>query len=460
MTRIQVFDPTWEVELFKAVLEFPDDQPTQEALQLVRPEWFLVGMHRALWSVILKVQADMGGIDEVSVWTEVKKDRRFSEADRLQIQSTFLEAASRNSGTASTPMEALREAFVRRTMSKLSARIGAASADFQMPIADLEALALQMGDIAISQADREDLAEKPIGLSVSRYLEGVPLQDPDRAHNLVVFGIPKLDDALVAGPGSFGLVAARPSAGKTSLAVQAAVMSQHAGIPTAIFSFEMDFEEVSSRVLACASGHESNLILRHGLRHPSESELMRSARGILAVTKIPGRTFSGVTAKIRQLVRNRGIRLVIVDYFTLINPAETGRHKGRNDAAILGEMSKGFKALASDLGIHILLVSQLNRTVVDGERPTLECLRETGQLEQDASFVLMGWSEKAVYEPDENRVIFWELQKNRGGRRWVKAKTDNDPGRCSFTQEREQETGAVPPPSHQAPLDDGWGGVQ
>lgn len=436
MTRTTVFDTAWEMDLLMACLEWPDDQPTLEALQIVKPEWFLVGLNRALWEIFIAVAEETGGVDAAAIFTKIRKDPRFSEADRMMLTDTLFNSFHRSSaGSAQTPMLALREAHTRRTLGKLAGKIGALAADFVAPMSELEALALQAGDVVMNAADRADMEEGTLADCIDRYLIGEPLLDPHRSRNLAVFGIDTLDRELVAGPGSLGVLAAKTSAGKTSLAAQVLLRSQAAGIQTAAFSMEMDKEELGARLIALASGRNSGQVLRHGVKvGHSLNEDLEVARKIIAITKIPGRTFSAVCAKIRQLVRRWGVRLVVIDYFTLLNPPETGR-RNRNDAALLGEMSKGFKQIAADLGICILLVSQLNRTVADGERPTLECLRETGQLEQDANWVLMLWTEKATYEGDEDRTVFAELQKNRGGKRWIKARTRFSPATSRFEED-------------------------
>jgi len=458
VTRTTVFDTAWEMDLLMACLEWPDDQTTLEALQIVKPEWFLVGLNRALWEMFIAVAEETGGVDAAAIFTKIRKDPRFSEADRMMLTDTLFNSFHRSSaGSAQTPMLALREAHTRRTLGKLAGKIGALAADFVAPMADLEALALEAGDVVMNAADRTDMAEGTMADCIDRYLIGEPLLDPQRARNLAVFGIDTLDRELVAGPGSLGVLAAKTSAGKTSLAVQVLLRSQAAGIQTAAFSMEMDKEELGARLIALASGRNSGQVLRHGVKvGHSLNEDLEVARKIIAITKIPGRTFQAVAAKIRQLVRRWGVRLVVVDYFTLINPPETGR-RNRNDAALLGEMSKGFKLLASDLGICILLVSQLNRTVADGERPTLEALRETGQLEQDANWVGMMWTEKHRYESDEDRIVFVELQKNRGGKRWIKARTRFSPGTSRFEEDiRQTDEDPEQPQGPRLGGDDAW----
>ena len=221
MTRTTVFDTAWEMDLLMACLEWPDDQPTLEALQIVKPEWFLVGLNRALWEIFIAVAEETGGVDAAAIFTKIRKDPRFSEADRMLLTDTLFSSFHRSSaGSAQTPMLALREAHTRRTLGKLAGKIGALAADFVAPMSELEALALQAGDVVMNAADRADMEEGTLADCIDRYLIGEPLLDPHRSRNLAVFGIDTLDRELVAGPGSLGVLAAKTSAGKTSLAVQ------------------------------------------------------------------------------------------------------------------------------------------------------------------------------------------------------------------------------------------------
>lgn len=435
MSRTSVFDEAWELDLLTAVFEWPDAAETISALQTVRPEWFLARLHRALWEVILSCSSDRGGIDEAAIWTMVRKDARFSDSDRMRLEGGLFNLTGRRVvGSASGPAEALREAWLRRSLSKMADGLVRMACDFTASMAELEAKAIELSDLVLSTESRSDVQESDLSGCVDLWLDGSPLMPKALRRNYLVTGLPTIDHAIVAGPGSMGVMAAKTSAGKTSLAaVQVAVRSQASGIQTAIFSLEMGREELAARIIASASGMPSSAILREGIRSRRiETDWVTAARRIQVVTKIPGRTLAAIASKIRQLVKKHGVRLVVIDYFTLINPPELRRNA--TTAYMLGEMSKAFKTLASDLGICILLVSQLNRGVQDGERPTLECLRETGQLEQDANFVVMLWAEKARYEAEEDRIVFVELQKNRGGSRWVKATAEFRPSTSRFVE--------------------------
>ncbi len=445
MSRPTCFDVSWELDLLKACLEWPDDQPTHEALSTVQPSCFMVGANRNLWDIMLKVAGEKGALDAAAVFTAMRKDNRFTEAERAELGELIFRVGTGALGSAEAPAQALREAWLRRQLARLSGALAHKATDFMIPMAELEREAIALGDLGTSQGDREDLRERSMADQVDLYLSGAPLMDSRKGENLLRLGLPTLDQAMQAGPGAFVVMAAKTSAGKTSLAVQALVESQAAGIQSAIISLEMDSEEVGARIIANAARVPSWSVLKAQGQPRRADDRVQAARRILRITKVPGRHFAAITAKVRQLVRRHGVRLVVIDYFTLMNPPDL-----RSSASVayqLGEMSKGLKALAVDLGICILLVSQLNRSVKDGDRPTLEGLRETGQLEQDANVVLMLWTNDANPDPTRAiRLVHVELAKNRGGARWVRTKSEFNPSVCTFTEVTESAAPPEPQP--------------
>jgi replicative DNA helicase len=166
--------------------------------------------------------------------------------------------------------------------------------------------------------------------------------------------------------------------------------------------------------------------------YPTKSWL-GNARGLHVPS---GEPWAAIEAAIRREAR-KGLDCVILDYFTLIEAPDV---KGQVSTAYrLGELSKAMRRLAAQLGLTICVLSQFNRGVEDGKEPSLENLRETGQLEQDAAYVVLLWTERAKYEPHENRIVNGRLAKNRNGARWVLARTEFNPKANRFT-EQERET--------------------
>lgn len=240
---------------------------------------------------------------------------------------------------------------------------------------------------------------------------GVPLIDPRRARKLIYTGLPSLDDALLNLPGTLGVVAATPGGGKSTLMVQAAYESAKRGGKPMLVSLEMDGPEVESRLIAHATGEDHRYILLHGLPKGTSigAENLALFDNIYYDCDLSGISWPSLEARISQAVIRHGVDSVWVDYMTLMNPPEL---KGRNMAASYGEITKACKRTAQKLGIAIVMVSQFNRLAASEPEPQLHHLRETGQLEQDATWCAFMW------ERDGTRWI--KLAKNRSGSRTLK----------------------------------------
>lgn len=280
--------------------------------------------------------------------------------------------------------------------------------------------------------------------------EGKPLVDMTRGTEMVKFGLPGLDGHVVVEPGSLGVIAGKTSAGKTSLCVQALIKTTQAGKPCLVFSLEMTREEIAARWAGLRRGRDSREIKtgrakdEHAVINRTDDfvSTINEAYNTWVVNDDVCLSYDSICKVIRREVELKKIQVVFIDYFTLVNPPDT-RNKNANTAFILGQMSKGFKALAKELKICIVLMSQFNREVDDGEEPYLKHLRETGQLEQDANWVLLLWTNRKTYEPKELRDVWIKIEKNRGGERYGKAYVEFNPATGSFTQ-IERSTEPVP----------------
>jgi len=229
----------------------------------------------------------------------------------------------------------------------------------------------------------------------------------------------KLDE-LLGGfqKGEMVVMAARPSVGKTSLAMNivenAAVLE---GAPLAVFSLEMRRTEIAKRLLASRSGINSAKLKGH-LSDGEYGQLMKTA-GELAEAKIfiddtPGQTMLDIRAKSRRLKAQHDIRLVVIDYLQLVHPP-----RGENRQVQVAEMSRGVKSLARELNIPVLCLCQLNREIEHSERlPRLADIRESGAIEQDADVVLLLHRPQEKYTSSETGLTTDAcivIAKNRNG---------------------------------------------
>jgi replicative DNA helicase len=205
-------------------------------------------------------------------------------------------------------------------------------------------------------------------------------------------GFPDLDKILAGmHRGDLIILAARPSVGKTALALNIAVNAAKAGASTAIFSLEMSASQLVQRIL-CAEARVDSQKLRTGYLADEDWPALMQAMGRLGsiplwVDDTPSISILEVRAKARRLLRDQGQKLIVLDYLQLMQPH--GR-RSENRQVEIAEISRGLKILAKELDCPILALSQLSRAVEQrtSKRPQLSDLRESGAIEQDADVVM------------------------------------------------------------------------
>ncbi len=231
-------------------------------------------------------------------------------------------------------------------------------------------------------------------------------------------GFRKFDD-MTRGlqPSDLIIIAARPSMGKTSFALNVA---QHAAIrqeqPVGIFSLEMSKEALVMRLL-CAEARVDSHRLQAGFASREDWARMAAALGKLAeaplfIDDTPGLSLTEMRAKARRLQADHGLGLLVVDYLQLMS----GRARYENRTQEISAISRGLKGLAKELRVPLVAISQLSRAPEErGGRPRLSDLRESGQIEQDADLVAFIFREELVKPTDSNHgraELIIEKQRN------------------------------------------------
>jgi replicative DNA helicase len=219
-------------------------------------------------------------------------------------------------------------------------------------------------------------------------------------------GYPKLDqmtDGLHAS--EMVVIAARPSMGKTALAMNIAehVALEH-GVPVGIFSLEMSSQQLVQRLL-CSRARVNLHRLRDGFHSKNDLSSIHRAAGALSMSSMhiddtAGLSILELRAKSRRMRDSHGIGLIVIDYLQLLkSPTRRGQENRQIEIA---EISSGIKALAKELQIPIIVLAQLNRESEkrDGGKPRLSDLRESGSIEQDADVVGL-LVRSAYYAKDE-----------------------------------------------------------
>ena len=214
-------------------------------------------------------------------------------------------------------------------------------------------------------------------------------------------------DSMTAGlqPGDLVIVAGRPSMGKTSLAMN---IAEHAAIglekSVAIFSMEMSAEQLSFRMIS-SLGRVNQSNLRRGKFSDEDWSRINSAVSVMSRARVfiddtPALNPTELRARARRLKREHGLDLIVVDYLQLMQVTGTAE----NRATEISEISRSLKALARELEVPVITLSQLNRSVEQrtDKRPVMSDLRESGAIEQDADLITFIFREE-VYNKDSNR---------------------------------------------------------
>jgi replicative DNA helicase len=231
-------------------------------------------------------------------------------------------------------------------------------------------------------------------------------------------------DKMTSGlqPGDMIVLAARPSMGKTSLAINIAEhVALNEGLPVAVFSMEMGASQLAVRIVG-SIGRIDQGHLRTGKltdeEWPRLTEAIEKLRNVsLHIDETPGLTTSELRANSRRLARQYGkLGLIVVDYLQLMSVSSSMNDENR--ATAVGEISRGLKMLAKELKCPVIALSQLSRGVESrtDKRPMMSDLRESGAIEQDADIIMFiyrdDYYDKNSKEPGVAEVI---ISKHRNG---------------------------------------------
>ncbi|MDH5692149.1 MAG: replicative DNA helicase [Gammaproteobacteria bacterium] len=210
-------------------------------------------------------------------------------------------------------------------------------------------------------------------------------------------------------PSDLVIVAGRPSMGKTSFAMNMAEHAAlHEGLPVAVFSMEMPGEQLAMRMIS-SIGRIDQHKLRTGKLADDDWPRLTEAVGALAEAPIyiddtPALSPNELRAKARRLVRQAGqLGLIVIDYLQLMR----GSNSGENRATEISEISRSLKALAKELNVPVIALSQLNRSLEQrpNKRPVMSDLRESGAIEQDADVIVFIYRDEVYNEDSPDKGV-------------------------------------------------------
>lgn len=236
-----------------------------------------------------------------------------------------------------------------------------------------------------------------------------------RGQKAMSTGIERLDEMLSGGlrPGRLYGIGARPSVGKSSAAREVLLNIAKADVPVLLLSLEMPADEVADGLVAQVGRIDGSRLQTGQLTNDDWTRLVEASETLrrvpLFIDDQGALTLAQIRAKARQI---RHLRVLAVDYLQLCSA--TRRDRSTNDE--IAEISRGLKALALEMNVAVVVLTQLNREVekrIDKE-PALSDLRDSGAIEQDLDVAILLWT---VREEQDSRLVGWKVAKNRSGAR-------------------------------------------
>lgn len=408
--------PPRSEEAEQAVLGALMTDPTalDAVLPVVRPESFWSQAHRHIFEAATGLLLACKPADVVSVFERLRDVKKADDVGGLPYLNAVAQCV---------PSAANARSYAQIVAEKAAQRALIAAADEAGTIAWAECgdtVADRLDRISAEFASLERLqmrkAPQPVSALLATALDRYSDLAEGRSTPGWRTGIAPLDRILGGGlrPGKVYGLAARPSVGKSSAARTIAVSTSSGGLPTLVLSQEMPGEEVSDCLIAELGGIDSQRLQTGQFENDDWGRIVKAvdtARALpLFVDDDGGLTIGQIRAKARQV---KGLKVLVLDYLQL--STSTLKNATTNDQ--IAEISKGLKQLALQMGIAIVVLSQLNRDVekrADRE-PQLSDLRDSGAIEQDLDIAVLLWT---VQEPDYGpRIVGWKVAKHRGGKK-------------------------------------------
>ena len=421
--------PPQNIEAEQAVLGamLIDKEAIAKATEVLSADDFYREAHRVIFSAMLELYNKNEAVDMVTVTEILKRDNKLEDIGGIayitSLANVVLTAANVKYHT-----EIVAEKSVLRQLVRVSTEIAAMGYEANEDVGTLlDTAESRILEISNRKKKNDFTAINDILMDSVQSIESL-LQNKGGLTGLPA-GFADLDK-LTSGlhPSDFIILAARPSMGKTALAlniVQNVALRAHkviGGEPrsVAFFSLEMSKEQLVNRMLCAEAGIDSQR-LRVGEMHDEDWTHLWDACDTMSRAKIYIDDTAGITAmdmrsRARRLKAEHGLDLIVVDYLQLMQGSGKRNNSGDRQQEV-SEISRSLKALARELDVPVLALSQLSRSVESRQvkRPMLSDLRESGSLEQDADIVAFLYREDYYNPETENKHTELIIAKHRNG---------------------------------------------
>ena len=386
-----------------------------EISNIIKPSSFYDPAHTKIYEVI-EILNNKGMVaNPITLKTYFEKDNMLDEVGGTE----YLVKLTRFSSSAKQSVDyakVIHEMYLRRELILISNNLSTETLNIKEQNAEkiIEGTEKSLFDLAergsfsqsflkFNQALDQTIEMATLAMKNDKGIVGVPTGLTDLDEKLG--GLHKSDLIILAG---------RPSMGKTALATNIAynaaqnILSRQEKSSVAFFSLEMSSEQLSTRILSEQARIKSDDIRRGKVTEEEINRYIETSRNIynlpLFIDETPAITIATLSNRARRIKRLFGLNLIVVDYIQLMRSNSLNRYDGRVQE--ISEITQGLKALAKELGVPVLALSQLSRAVEqrDDKQPQLADLRESGSIEQDADVVMFVYREAYYLERKQPKL--------------------------------------------------------
>jgi replicative DNA helicase len=373
--------------------------------EILHPETFYEPRSQKIYKAIQTLSLNENPVDIMTVVEELKRE---GTLDDIGGAGYILELSERVASSAHIEYHAkiLAQKYLARQLISFASVIETKAFDETVDVDEL----MQEAEGSLFELSQKNMRQDYTQIDPV-VKQAVEILQKAAANKGGLTGIPtgyaKLDDYTSGWQRSdLVIIAGRPAMGKTSFALSLAKnIAVDYDTPIAFFSLEMNNVQLVNRLISNVCEIEGKKILNGQLDDEEWKRLDKNVRKLQAapiyIDDTPGMSIFELRTKARRLVREKGVQVIMIDYLQLMN-ANGARFGSRQEE--VSTISRSLKGLAKELDIPVLALSQLNRTVegregIDGKRPQLSDLRESGAIEQDADMVLF------VHRPEYYRIF-------------------------------------------------------
>ncbi len=401
--------PPQVVDLEEAVLGamMIDKKGVDEVIDILQPDAFYKESHKYIFEAIVQLFTDTQPIDLLTVSAQLRKNAKLELAggDFYLIQLTQKIASSAHIEFHS---RIILQKYIQRSLIRISSDIIEESYDETTDVFDLlDKAESKLYEVTQGNIKRSSETAQSLVLQAKKRIEEIAKQE---GLSGIATGFEKLDK-ITSGwqPSDLIIIAARPGMGKTAFVLSMARnIAIDFGKPVALFSLEMSSVQLITRLISSETGLSSEKLRTGKLEKHEWEQLSIKVKNLekapLFIDDSPSLSIFDLRAKARRLASQHGIKLIIVDYLQLMTAGGNGKGGGNREQEI-STISRNLKALAKELSIPVIALSQLSRAVEtrgSSKRPLLSDLRESGAIEQDADIVSF------IYRPEYYKIDEWD----------------------------------------------------